>query len=323
MKRTLPLALPVMLVFILACSLPGLGAATEVAAPPSATSEAAHAEPVGTASSTSTSAPAPSLAPASTALPCNSASFVADVTFPDDTKIDVNAAFTKTWKLKNVGSCTWTSGYEVVFASGDQMGGPASQQLTSGTVAPNQTIDVSVDLHAPGSAGTYKGNWKLREPGGAVFGLSTGAFWVQVKAVQVVVELPAWPKLKNGSSGPEVTALQHLLNEHGEVLGVDGIFGPITKAKVQNFQGANGLAVDGIVGAQTWSKLIVQVQQGTHSHAVRAVQGLLNEKFGASLAVDGDFGPATEAAVRDFQGSHSLTVDGIVGPKTWQSLIGW
>src|SRR5690606_11213812 len=60
---------------------------------------------------------------------CNLASFVSDVTIPDNTNINLNAGFIKTWRLRNVGSCTWTSSYQIVFDSGDQMGGPVSQQL--------------------------------------------------------------------------------------------------------------------------------------------------------------------------------------------------
>ena len=329
MRRTLPIAIAALLISILACNLPGGQAGTEadalmtlVAQTITAAAPSPTAQPAATASATSTSTQAAATTPANTSVPCNSASFVTDVTIPDNTGLDLNQAFTKTWRLKNVGSCSWTSGYQVVFDSGDQMGGPASQQLTNGTVAPGQTIDLSVDLHAPGSAGTYKGNWKLREPGGVIFGLSTGPFWVQIKAKAAVVGLPSWPLTKNGASGPEVAALQHLLKAHGEDLTVDGTFGPITKSKVQHFQGLNGLVQDGIVGPLTWAKLIIQVQQGNNGQAVRALQQLLNEKYGYGLALDGDFGPATNTAVKDFQDDHDLAVDGIVGPNTWQSLIG-
>jgi len=64
------------------------------------------------------------------------------------------------------------------------------------------------------------------------------------------------------------------------------------------------------------------VAQGSTGQPVRAVQVLLNDKFGYSLAVDGTFGPATNDAVRDFQDDHDLAVDGIVGPQTWRMLIG-
>jgi hypothetical protein len=130
--------------------------------------------------------------PTLTSLPCNQASFVQDVSIPDGTVIEISKAFTKTWRLKNTGSCTWTSGYQLVFVNGDQMSGSGAQSLTSGTVAPNSTVDVSVNLVAPSGAGTYRGYWKIREPGGATFGVSTGAFWVEIKAENpsVVVEPP-------------------------------------------------------------------------------------------------------------------------------------
>ncbi|MDH3944690.1 MAG: NBR1-Ig-like domain-containing protein, partial [Anaerolineae bacterium] len=90
--------------------------------------------------------------------------------------------------LRNSGSCTWNSSYSLVFDSGDAMGGPAAVQLTTGTVAPNQTVDVSVDLTAPSDAGTYRGNWKLRNSSGVVFGLgaSNGPFFVEIDVVAAV-----------------------------------------------------------------------------------------------------------------------------------------
>ena len=254
-----------------------------------------------------------------TSQPCNMASFVDDVTIKDNTNITVSTGFTKTWRLKNVGSCTWTSGYQLVFDSGDQMGGPGSQQLTNGTVAPGQTIDVSVNLVAPSNPGTYKGNWKLKEPGGAVFGLSTGPFWVQIKAVGAGQS--DYPTFKKGDTGVEVYAIQYLLIARGFNLGADGIFGNETQTRVEDFQTQNNLSEDGIVGSVTWKALIIQVQQGKSGEEVRAVQKLLKDKFGYNIAVDGIFGPATTNAVKDFQSDKGLTADGIVGPLTWQKLI--
>ena len=134
---------------------------------------------------TFTPLPSPTATFTATPVPCNRAAFVKDVTVDDGTQFTSGATFTKTWRLQNTGSCTWTSGYSLVFDHGDQMDGPASTQLTSGTVGPGQTVDVSVPLRAPGPPGTYKGYWKIRSGDGIVFGLGGSgsvAFWVEIKS---------------------------------------------------------------------------------------------------------------------------------------------
>ena len=217
----------------LACNMPGAAPSNaEALQTQVALTLTALAPTTGAGTPTNTPVPSATLpGPSATATsqPCNQVSFVADVSYPDNTEVTVNTDFTKTWRLRNTGSCTWTSSYQLVFDSGDQMGGPASQQLTNGTVAPGNTIDVSVDLDAPNSAGTYRGNWELREPGGQTFALSTGPFWVQIVAVAQQAELPDWPLFKLGDTGPEVYAIQHLLKARNYDLDADGIFGPITR----------------------------------------------------------------------------------------------
>ena len=124
--------------------------------------------------------------PSDTPIPCNQADFVKDVNVPDGKVFDPGEDFTKTWRLKNIGSCSWTSGYDIVFDGGDSMDGPSSVQLTSGTVDPGETVDVSVDLTAPDDPGTYQGNWKLRDSSDVIFGIDTakGIFWVKIKVVK-------------------------------------------------------------------------------------------------------------------------------------------
>jgi hypothetical protein len=124
--------------------------------------------------------------PSDTPIPCNQARFVDDITVEDDTIFGPEEGFTKTWRLKNTGSCAWTSGYDIVFAGGDAMGAPSSVQITSGTVNPDQSIDVSVELESPSAAGTYRGNWQLRDPSDVIFGIAnspTGLFWVQIEVI--------------------------------------------------------------------------------------------------------------------------------------------
>lgn len=147
--------------------------ATETPPPPTDTPLAATDTPLPTA--TNTASPTP--------LPCNAARFVTDVNYPDGTTVTANTTFTKTWRLQNVGSCTWTSGYKLVFDHGDSMNAPAETTLTTGTVPPGATVDISVELKAPSTPGTYKGYFKLRSPEGIVFGLGASAqnpFWVEI-----------------------------------------------------------------------------------------------------------------------------------------------
>ncbi len=115
--------------------------------------------------------------PAATATQdCDKADFVTDVTIPDGTVLDAGESFTKTWRLRNSGTCSWTSSYAVVFNSGDAMSGPASQAL-SGNVNPGQTVDISVNLKAPSAPGNYKGYWRLRNASGVLF----ATFYVDIK----------------------------------------------------------------------------------------------------------------------------------------------
>lgn len=135
----------------------------------------------------STNTPQPIFIPSLTSAPvqttpCDRGGFEADVTIPDGTNFAPGATFTKTWRLRNTGTCTWTTGYKLVFVSGAAMGGPASQALPS-NVAPNQTVDISVALTAPTTPGKHKGEWQLENASGARFGLGTTAkstFWVEI-----------------------------------------------------------------------------------------------------------------------------------------------
>jgi len=131
-----------------------------------------------------------SIPPTNTPLPtatavsyCDWVSFIKDVSIPDGTQLAVGETFTKTWRLKNRGTCTWTSDYMMVFTSGDSMGGTTAVRL-SGNVAPGQAVDVSITLTAPANRGHYTGYWMLRNPSGLLFGYGDSAnkaFYVDIR----------------------------------------------------------------------------------------------------------------------------------------------
>ncbi len=117
------------------------------------------------------------------AATCDWAQFIADVTVPDGKVYKANETFDKTWRIKNIGTCSWTTNYSLVFVSGTQMGAPAAIKLPS-AVAPGQTVDLTVKMTAPASNGTYRGNWQFKNAAGTLFGIGTAAnkpFWVEIK----------------------------------------------------------------------------------------------------------------------------------------------
>ncbi len=132
---------------------------------------------------TNTPAPTSTAVVPTAASYCDWVAFVKDITIPDGTILTPGETFTKTWRLKNRGTCTWTPDYTLVYHSGSQMGGTTSARL-SNNVAPGQTVDISITLTAPVNAGNFTSYWTLRNPSGALFGSGDKAnipFYVDIK----------------------------------------------------------------------------------------------------------------------------------------------
>ena len=118
----------------------------------------------------------PTAAPTATAVKCSwSMGYVGDVTIPDGTQIPAGNYFTKIWRIKNTGNCPWTTDFTFSFVSGSQMSG--SNRYLSKVVYPGDSVDISVDMYAPATPGTYKGNWQLKTNTGYAVG---PAIWVQI-----------------------------------------------------------------------------------------------------------------------------------------------
>jgi len=116
-----------------------------------------------------------------------------DVTIPDGTVMFPGETFSKTWRLENVGGCTWTRQYAVTFFSGNSMEAIQNQFL-SAEVEPGEVIDITVDMKAPATTGLYQSNWMLLDPHGDLFGIGPNGdapFWVQIEVVASTTSTPA------------------------------------------------------------------------------------------------------------------------------------
>ena len=129
-----------------------------------------------------------------------------------------------------------------------------------------------------------------------------------------------WPLVKVGATQAtnwRVLAAQHLLNFRGASLIVDGLYGPVSGEATRTFQMTlRATFISTTIGQLDWPSLIETVRLDDHNDAVRAAQTLLP----GALAVDGDFGPLTDSATRDYQQMFAPPADGVIGPVTWLSL---
>lgn len=96
------------------------------------------------------------------------ASFVADVTIPDNSQLEPGVRFTKTWRFRNSGTCNWEAGFRLVFIGGSLMDAPPSVAVPA--TASGSTADVTVEMTAPTEPGTYRGNWRIQSNTGVPFG---------------------------------------------------------------------------------------------------------------------------------------------------------
>jgi peptidoglycan hydrolase-like protein with peptidoglycan-binding domain len=140
------------------------------------------------------------------------------------------------------------------------------------------------------------------------------------------------PILSIGSTGQDVRRLQRIFVMTKALApgNISGTFDSTTEQAVKDFQQGAGLTVDGVVGPMTWQALPADpdtplLSRGASGSAVTALQkGLKKYSTPATDpgAVDGDFGPKTEAAVKAYQQDRGIQVDGIVGDQTWWVAAG-
>ncbi|WP_280771465.1 peptidoglycan-binding protein [Salipaludibacillus daqingensis] len=149
--------------------------------------------------------------------------------------------------------------------------------------------------------------------------------------------------LKKGMKHEDVRELQLELRETVSMESqIDGIFGPLTKQSVKEFQSKKGITVDGIVGPETFSAFNIHnsdssttvasssndlnassvLREGSRGADVKSLQSALKDLGMYTSTLDGIYGPLTARAVRNFQQDANIQVDGIAGPQTFNSLNG-
>lgn len=154
-------------------------AETMVSARFTATARAATVTPTVTPTQATPTSGGPTPTPLAGDGPCLAVS-LSDENVPDDSVMQAGETFTKTWVLTNLGNCTWTEEYSLVFHHGNSMEAIEAVALP-GWVAPGQSVGLSLDMVAPSAPGSHIGFWSLRAPDGGLFGPSAnGTFWVRI-----------------------------------------------------------------------------------------------------------------------------------------------
>ena len=129
--------------------------------------------------------------------------FVADLTIPDGTVIQPGEAFTKSWRIRNIGRNTWTTEYTFVFINGNRMQGEATKLPKE--IVPGEIIDIAIVLIAPQDPGTYSGFWMLSNEDDEIFG--GGEVADQAIFVEIDVLDPASSPVSTTEGVPAATAI--------------------------------------------------------------------------------------------------------------------
>jgi uncharacterized protein YkwD len=238
---------------------------------PSPTVEAPTQAPTETPPAVSNEAPttssepaAPTPTPTVAALTCkNQATFVDDVTVPDGTSFRQEETFTKTWRVRNTGECTWDASYSLVFAGGEMMNAQFSSPLPA--AAPGEDIDISLVMTAPARGGSYVSNWEFQDPAGERFGVGftgKGPLWAQV-AVTFFIP-PTQPASGGGETAPDLTPVSIACPAVRDTSIENAILGLINDARQQN--GLGPLSLDPRLSAAALAHSTDMACSGNVSH---------------------------------------------------------
>jgi hypothetical protein len=226
-----------------------------------------------------TKTPTATASPKPVVIPCNKGAFVADLTVPDGTSFAPGTSFVKSWRLQNVGSCTWSPDYQVVFVSGDRLNAPTAVSMPR-FIQPGQTVDISIQMQAPSSAGSFEGFWKLVDPDGNIFGvgaagdvafsvvINVGSTSVTFAVHHVLMSVDATSITANCPSGHKFTITANIITDGpGKVTYTwEYSDGSISDEKSLDFPGAGTQTVSTTFRATETGDYWVQVRIDNPNH---------------------------------------------------------
>ena len=168
----------ILIYLLAACTLPGAGNGNAQDNSANKTAVAQTVQANETANAQAATNAAATQAPAATDPPAqdllDDATFIGDITIPDQSYIEKGAPFSKTWRVQNSGESTWTTDYRLVYERDDKMGA-ADFIMMPKEVKPGETVDLTVEFTAPETPGEYRSTWMLQNAKGGKFGVgSTG-----------------------------------------------------------------------------------------------------------------------------------------------------
>ena len=257
--------------------------------------------------------------PENTAGCVNLASFVSDVTIPDNSNVTAGAAFTKTWRIRNDGTCIWWSGYTLTHYSENAMSAPASVPLP--VTNPGETADISVDLIAPSVAGSYRGNFVIENPEGLIMQVDNDSrLWVIINVTGSATSAPTGTAT-SGSEASSVTStpgtsvsssVSANADCNGQPVTIDDTKASAMLAALSAYRSQNGLAA---------LPVNAQLSQAAQRHA----NDIACHRLYVHTGSDGST-PETRVADTGYIALDSDVTENVYGsypPKDGQGVINW
>ena len=267
---------------------------------------------------TATSTP---VLPQPTNLPdcTNSASFVTDVTIPDNSDVIGGTIFTKTWRVRNTGTCIWGSGYTLTHYSDEQMSAPAAVPLD--VTQPGQELDISVDLRAPNSVGTYRGNFVIKNPAGLIMQIDDDSrLWVIINVTNTVTPtITITSTSTSAATTGTVTSTSTPSAAEGDDSAFAAVTCPFSTAPAKETETINAINAYREQNGLSAYTLNLQLERAAQAHANDMACNNLFVHTGSDKST-----PHTRVTASDYLASSlSENVYGSYPPLTGQGVVTW